>query len=186
MKTNKKGFTLIELLITIGVLAVLATVVVLVLNPAELFRQARDTRRLSDLGTVRDAIVFTLGTESTGQNIITTARSSAAGAVACDTADLFTTACVPVTTGVTDVDGTGWVGVDLRTASGGTPPLGALPVDPLNTAANFYAYKGTSANLFKLGTFLESEKYATTENLDANDGGSSATMYEVGTTMAEI
>ena len=32
----KKGFTLIELVIVIGILAILATVVVLVLNPAQL------------------------------------------------------------------------------------------------------------------------------------------------------
>ena len=52
----KKGFTLIELLIVIGILAVLATVTVLVLNPAELFRQARDSQRLADLGAVRGAL----------------------------------------------------------------------------------------------------------------------------------
>jgi type IV pilus assembly protein PilA len=43
----KAGFTLIELLIVIGVLAILATVVVLVLNPTEMFKQARDSQRLS-------------------------------------------------------------------------------------------------------------------------------------------
>ncbi|MBI2025133.1 MAG: prepilin-type N-terminal cleavage/methylation domain-containing protein, partial [Candidatus Harrisonbacteria bacterium] len=32
------GFTLIELLVVIGILAILATVAVLVINPAELFR----------------------------------------------------------------------------------------------------------------------------------------------------
>lgn len=40
---NRKGFTLIELLIVIGILAVLATAVIMVLNPAELLKQARDS-----------------------------------------------------------------------------------------------------------------------------------------------
>jgi prepilin-type N-terminal cleavage/methylation domain-containing protein len=44
----KAGFTLIELLIVIGILAILATVVVLVLNPTEMFKQARDSQRLSE------------------------------------------------------------------------------------------------------------------------------------------
>ncbi|MGC9603563.1 MAG: type II secretion system protein, partial [Minisyncoccia bacterium] len=41
------GFTLIELLVVIGILGTLATAVVLVLNPAQLLAQARDSTRLS-------------------------------------------------------------------------------------------------------------------------------------------
>lgn len=51
-----RGFTLIELLIVIGILAVLATVVVLVINPAQLFAQARDSRRLHDMQEIVSAI----------------------------------------------------------------------------------------------------------------------------------
>ena len=56
MSEKTKGFTLLELLIVIGILAILAGVVVLVLNPAELLRQARDSQRISDLSTMRSAI----------------------------------------------------------------------------------------------------------------------------------
>ena len=58
----KKGFTLIELLIVIGILAILATVVVLVLNPAQLLAQARDSQRMSDLGSLKNAIALYLAT----------------------------------------------------------------------------------------------------------------------------
>jgi len=47
MKT-KKGFTLLELLIVIGILAILSTTVVLVINPAELLKKARDSQRISE------------------------------------------------------------------------------------------------------------------------------------------
>jgi prepilin-type N-terminal cleavage/methylation domain-containing protein len=58
MKRNKfkLGFTLIELLTVIGVISVLATVLVTAINPAEMARKSRDSKRLSDLGTLRRAI----------------------------------------------------------------------------------------------------------------------------------
>ena len=58
----KKGFTLIELLIVIGVLAILATSVVLVLNPAQMIAQARDSQRISDLSSIKSAIALYLTT----------------------------------------------------------------------------------------------------------------------------
>jgi len=51
-----RGFTLIELLVVIAILAVLAVAVVVVLNPAELIKQARDTTRISDLAALNSAI----------------------------------------------------------------------------------------------------------------------------------
>src|SRR3989338_7505949 len=58
----RKGFTLIELLIVIGILAILATTVVLVLNPAQILAESRDTQRVSDLGAVQSAIGLYLAT----------------------------------------------------------------------------------------------------------------------------
>ncbi|HEY4525527.1 MAG TPA: prepilin-type N-terminal cleavage/methylation domain-containing protein, partial [Candidatus Paceibacterota bacterium] len=46
---HRKSFTLIELLIVIAIVAILSTVVIITLNPAELLRQSRDSVRLSDL-----------------------------------------------------------------------------------------------------------------------------------------
>lgn len=52
---NKKGFTLIEILLVIGIIAVLATVVIVALDPAKRFADARDARRLSDIQSILDA-----------------------------------------------------------------------------------------------------------------------------------
>jgi len=51
-----QSFTLIELLIVIGILAILAAVVIIVLNPAEFLKQARDSRRLEELSTINRAL----------------------------------------------------------------------------------------------------------------------------------
>ncbi len=51
-----KSFTLVELLIVIGILAILTAAVVVVLNPAELLKQARDSKRLQDLSSIDQSL----------------------------------------------------------------------------------------------------------------------------------
>lgn len=55
-RITKKGFTLIELLIVIGVVGVLATGIVLVLNPQTQLAKARDAKRKSDLENIQKAL----------------------------------------------------------------------------------------------------------------------------------
>lgn len=53
---KSKGFTLIELLVVVAIIGILATVVLASLNSAS--AKARDARRLSDMKTLRDALVM--------------------------------------------------------------------------------------------------------------------------------
>lgn len=53
---NKKGFTLIEILIVIGLIAILATIVLVALNPARQFAQARNSQRTSNVNAILNAI----------------------------------------------------------------------------------------------------------------------------------
>ncbi len=56
MFKQKKGFTLIELLVVIGIIAILAGVVIIAINPARQFAQARNTQRTSNVRAILDAI----------------------------------------------------------------------------------------------------------------------------------
>jgi prepilin-type N-terminal cleavage/methylation domain-containing protein len=188
MKSSKKGFTLIELLIVIGILAVLATVTVLVLNPAQLFAQARDSQRLADLGSVKGAIALYLTTVAdpvlgggTGFTCGTNWGASVAGA----SSSLSTATANLAHAGVRTVDGEGWVAVNLGAMSGGSP-LPALPVDPINATTNnrYYSYGcNDTAKTFELNANMESERYSNggSDDVEANDGGNNPQFYEIGT-----
>ncbi len=54
--SKNKGFTLIEILVVIGIIAVLAGIVIIAINPARQFAQARNTQRESNVSTILNAI----------------------------------------------------------------------------------------------------------------------------------
>ncbi|MBP9748352.1 MAG: type II secretion system protein [Candidatus Pacebacteria bacterium] len=58
---KNKGFTLIEILVVIGIIAVLAAIVIVAINPSRQFAQARNTQRESNVNTILNAI---------GQNMV--------------------------------------------------------------------------------------------------------------------
>ncbi len=83
---NLKGFTLIELLIVIGIIAILAGIVLVAVNPAEQFGKANDAERKSEIGTVLSAI-YQYQTSPTARGALPecTVNSVATAIPVCDT-----------------------------------------------------------------------------------------------------
>ncbi len=57
MSKNNKGFTLIELLIVIGIIAILAGIVLVSVNPAQQFGKANDSERKSEVSSIANAVM---------------------------------------------------------------------------------------------------------------------------------
>ncbi len=176
-----KGFTLLELLIVIAILAILATAVVLVLNPAQYLAQSRDTQRMNDLDTVKNAINLYLATATSVSWTPVTSCDLSAVASCTNPPTGWTIGSASTSTAI---NGTGWINVPFNALPNGSP-LSKLPLDPVNGISGgvtyYYGYKSSASQTFKLVGKLESSKYSP---LMSTDGGTDNNWYEVGTDMS--
>src|SRR6056297_607373 len=181
---NNQAFTLIELLVVIAILSILAVAVTLILNPAELMRQARDSTRLSDLATINKALSLYQtdqidGSMGNSQTVYTSLPDTDSTCSSYDLPSLpsgWSYHCVS-SASTTRVDGNGWIPVDFTQMSFQSP-LSRLPLDPINSATTSQYYTYVPGGSWKVSAVMESEEKASES---ANDGGTDPATYEVGT-----
>lgn len=188
-KSTRRGFTLIELLIVIGVLAILTTVVVLVLNPTEMLQKSRDSRRLSELNDLNRALQIATvnGVSDFGSHYTVyvsipdpaaspTSTCSGLGLPSLPTSTPAWSYQCSSPTNYQKINGTGWVPVNFSGISVGSP-LATLPIDPINTTSTGFYYTYTPGSWI-LTAPLESSAYQTKY---ATPSGTSTLVYVLAT-----
>jgi prepilin-type N-terminal cleavage/methylation domain-containing protein len=140
----RKGFTLIELLLVIGIIAILASIVIVAINPTRQLGQARNAQRHSDVNTLinavyqyaidRNGLPNSAAITSTNAHICRTGSSAGGtGNGNCVSLYMLTGSylvSIPVDPSLTST-GTGWTGYMIRkdaservTVTAANPELG--------------------------------------------------------------
>ena len=188
---SHKGFTLIELLITVAIVAVLMTVTVVALNPAEYLKKSRDIKRITDLTNLQLALQIVAADKSISMGV-------------CDGTKIY--ASVPSETPLSNdnlpsgvswvqvsqanlmkTDGTGWIPIDFNSFASKGIRLPALPIDPKNSVNDylFYTYTCNSNRQFVLTAWFESQYFGPKgqDPKSKSDGGPDPYLYEVGSNL---
>ncbi|MDP1706260.1 MAG: LamG-like jellyroll fold domain-containing protein [bacterium] len=162
---ERSSFTLIELLVVIAILAILSVTVVLVINPADIIRQTRDSTRLTDLNNLNKAIgVFTVSNAGSFVGTSTVIYVSVPDSSdTCANLNLpalpgsYTYHCV-ASASSTKNNGTGWVPIDFTQISYGAA-ISKLPIDPVNSTTTGEYYSYIPGGSWELNGILTSNKY---------------------------
>ena len=118
----QQGFTLLEILLVIALIAILAGIIVVAINPAKQLTTGRNVQRQSDVNTIIDA-VYQYTIDNNGP-LPTGIPSVADCSTACKTIAATNEVCKLTATGTCSS------GVDLSALTTNAKYLVAIPVDP--------------------------------------------------------
>ncbi len=179
------SFTLIELLIVIAILALLMSIVIISINPSEMLKKSRDTKRISSLKALNNALgIFqatkpttTMGTANIVYVSIPDSSSTCANLSLPTLPSGYTYQC-STSANYRKTDGTGWIPVNFDSLDIGSP-ISSLPIDPTNTTSTGLYFTYVTGGSWEMRAQLESEG----QEQAINDGDAFPGIYSVGTTL---
>lgn len=174
------SFTLIELLLVIGILGILGTVTVTIINPSALLAQSRDATRMTDINSINKAMKMyralygaAPGTNNTYYLSLPDSNPNCSSYTLPTLPAGYFYAC-STTANFRKTDGTGWIPVNFSKMD--ISFLQTLPTDPVNDADYFYVYAGGVS--WESAVVFESQK--SINDSGSKDNGNNAMAYEVG------
>ncbi len=167
-------------MIVIAILAILSAIVIFALNPARLFDNFRDSKRVTDISSINKAIVFMESWNQSGITYGTTTNVYISLPDSSSTCSSYTLPTLPTgytyycsnATSYKNTDGTGWIPINF-TVVGSNRYLSSLPVDPVNNTSFFYTYY--SGGSYELTAILSNPN-----KNSINDEGSLTSTFEIG------
>lgn len=122
LSRHRSGFTLIELLLVIGIIAILASIVIVAINPTKQLADARNAQRRSDVNTILNAVYqYAIDNNGTLPGCLPTATVGTA----------YNVCTISACTGVTN-------GCNLSSLTG--TYIVSMPVDPSGAVGNDTRY----------------------------------------------
>ena len=165
------------------------SIIIITLNPSELLKQTRDTKRISNLKSINNALSIFQATKSTAYTgvVNTVYVSIPDSSSTCVNLGLpvlpggYTYAC-STSANHRKTDGTGWIPVNFDSLDIGSP-LSSLPIDPTNTTSTGLYYVYVTGGSWELSAVMESVKFGPLgdEDKTSTDGGDLDSIYEIGT-----
>jgi prepilin-type N-terminal cleavage/methylation domain-containing protein len=129
----RKGFTLLEILLVVGIIAILAGIVILAINPSKQLGDTRNAQRRSDVLSIANAIYqYAIDTNGVASTSITTGNAATYNCASSTNIILSTTTGAGINL---------WS--DLVGAS--STYLGAMPRDPLASTSTGYGISYSTA-----------------------------------------
>ncbi len=149
---NKKGFTLLEVLLVIALIAILAGIVIVAINPSKQLAEGRNTQRRADINTILNAVYqYTIDNNGALPSAVPSIASCA------------TAATTTATNEVCKTGGTCTGLVDLSVLTASAKYVVALPFDPKSSTTNgsdYYICKDSTSSRITV-TAKDAENSAT-------------------------
>lgn len=155
---RSKGLTIVELTLVVFVVVLLFSLVIVLMNPLEYRKKARDNKRISDMATL-DRIISEYRIDK--------------GSYPDSSDTLRTSTILPSVQSVSLYSAVaGWIDEDLSAY------VSKLPTDPINDDTYFYSFIHSN-DMYEIRARLES-----LVDLAQNDGGDDSEFYELGNNLS--